>query len=87
MGNLGASVSTLLGIVGVAIATWFAISLSLGSYFNFRKGIPVMRATVCQGIALWIAVGIVLLGSTSVIHIWWLAPLAFLVGSFVAPRA
>ena len=76
----------LLGVVGVALAMFFAISLSVGSYKCLSKGIPVMRATVYQAVALWIAVGIVLLGSTSVIHIWWLAPLAFLAGLFIATK-
>lgn len=68
----------ILGWILLAIATFIALSLTYGAAQKIRSKQSVMKATLYQGIFLWIVVLFLLINPTiSKLHLIWIVPLCF----------
>ena len=60
------------------LAVFIALSLTYGAIKRLRAGQPVMKATLYQGIFLWlVAAFLLLMPSVSKLHLVWVIPVCF----------
>lgn len=68
----------ILGWILLVIAAFIALSLTYGAVRKLKSKESVMKATLYQGIFLWLVVIFLLLvPSVSKLHLIWIVPICF----------
>lgn len=68
----------VLGWILLVVAAFIALSLTYGAARKLRSKQSVMKATLYQGVFLWIVViFLIFVPSVSKLHLVWIVPLCF----------